>query len=150
MYLLILEPLKKFLPTISDKSFVLGHLSNLKKHTIIFLMIIITIVIYFHFSHYLQKQRFLSTTHRNIRHNKLLFYSFYCFNNIVFISRNNAHPKTKNDKCIIFLPYHLHTSWNHTQTTHLIVFSCWWFKWINRLNGWLPLSKLIFIFKSST
>ena len=113
------------------KSFVLGHLSNPKKHTIISHMIIITIVIYFHFSHYLQKQRFLSTTQRSIRLNKLISYSFFCFNNIVFISRYNAHPNTKNDKCIIFLSCHLHISWNHTQTTHLIVY----FFLFDGLNG---------------
>ena len=118
------------------KSFVLGHLSNPKKHTIIFHMIIITIVIYFHFSHYLQKQRFLSTTQRSIRLNKLISYSFFCFNNIVFISRYNAHPNTKNDKCIIFLPYHLHISWNHTQTTHLIVYF-FLFNGLNGYTGWM-------------
>ena len=96
------------------KSFVLGHLSNPKKHTIISHMIIITIVIYFHFSHYLQKQRFLSTTQRSIRLNKLISYSFFCFNNIVFISRYNAHPNTKNDKCIIFS----HATYTYRETTH--------------------------------
>ena len=99
-------------------------------------MIIITIVIYFHFSHYLQKQRFLSTTQRSIRLNKLISYSFFCFNNIVFISRYNAHPNTKNDKCIIFLSCHLHISWNHTQTTHLIVYF-FLSDGLNGYTGWM-------------